>query len=378
MPRHLFPFGIAEGKAFCNRAKERKELASNIENGNHTVLSAPRRYGKSSLVRKTITDMKIPYAWIDFLTVSKKEEVQAQIAKLVAEAIYAISPDVKKIQTQVVKIFKGLSTEINIGLNVGKALSTSFSFQPGFEQHLQIDETLLKLDELAHSLKKKIVFVFDEFQQISLLKESGAIEGMIRHAVERSKSITYIFSGSNRHLLLAMFGSKDRPLYRLCLTMSLERIAEKEYLSFLNHLSKEKWSTPLNENTFLSIINASERHPFYVNAICNHLWKNCTTLPNEHDVKKAWASFVLSNKNSIISEILDLSINQKRVLNCLAVTPVSEIRGKDFLLMTKLPPSSIAQAMESLENKDIIFKNDQGVYQLLDPAVKYYILTSLS
>lgn len=378
MPRHLFPFGIAEGKAFCNRTKERKELTSNIENGNHTVLSAPRRYGKSSLVRKTIADMKIPHVWIDFLTVSKKEEVQAQIAKLVSEAIYAISPDVKKIQTQIAKVFKGLNSQINIGLNVGKALSTSLSFQPGFEQNLKIDEILLKLDELAYSLKRKIVFVFDEFQQISLLKENSVIEGMIRHAVERSKAITYIFSGSNRHLLLTMFGSKDRPLYRLCVTMSLERIAEKEYLSFLNHLSKEKWGAPLEENTFLSIMKSSERHSFYVNAICNHLWKNCNTLPNEQDVKKAWASFVLSNKNSIISEILDLSINQKRVLNCLAVMPVSEIRGKDFLLMTKLPPSSIAQAVESLESKDILFKDDQGIYQLLDPAVKYYILNSLS
>lgn len=377
MTKNLFPLGVAEGNAFCNRAKERKELMGNINNGNHTVLSAPRRYGKSSLVKKVVTEMKLPYAWIDFLTVSTKEEVQAQIAKLVSQAIYAISPDIKKIQSQISKIFKGLGAEINLNLKMGKALSGSISLHPDFEKNLQIDEILMKLDELATQLKQRIVFVFDEFQQISLLKDGGVIEGMIRHAVERSKSVTYIFSGSNRHLLLSMFGSKDRPLYRLCLTMPIDRIAAEEYEHFLKPLAKEKWHAPLEENTFLKIMNLSERHPFYINAICNKLWKDYEKLPTQDDVEKVWTWFVLSNKNSIISEVIDLSINQKRIVNCLAREPVTEIRGKEFLLTTKLSPSSAAQAVETLEEKDIIFQDEQGFYKLLDPAVRYYLLNDL-
>jgi len=110
-------------------------------------------------VKKVVTEMEAPYAWVDFLTVSTKEEVQAQIAKLVAQAIYAMSPDVKKIKTQVAKIFKGLGSEINFGLNMGKALSASISFHPDFEKNLQIDEILMQLDELAVQLEKRVVFV---------------------------------------------------------------------------------------------------------------------------------------------------------------------------------------------------------------------------
>ena len=47
--RQLFPLGKAYGSAFCNRIDETKKLISNIENGKHTFLVAPRRYGKSSL-----------------------------------------------------------------------------------------------------------------------------------------------------------------------------------------------------------------------------------------------------------------------------------------------------------------------------------------
>ena len=49
-------------------------------------------------------------------------------------------------------------------------------------------------------------------------KNYHSIEASIRHAVERSENISYVFSGSNRHLLKQMFGGQGRPLYRLCQT----------------------------------------------------------------------------------------------------------------------------------------------------------------
>ncbi len=372
MSFNLFPLGIAEGDAFCNRTKERKELAGNINSVNHTVLSAPRRYGKSSLIKKVVTETKVPYAWIDFLTVSTKEDVQAQIAKLVAQSIYAMSPDVKKIRLQLSKLFKGLGSEINFGITVGKVAS-SISIHPDFEKNLRIDETLMELDELASQLNKRVAFVFDEFQQISILKDNTVIEGMIRHAVERSKSITYIFSGSNRHLLQAMFGSSNRPLYKLCQTMSIQRISEEEYKKFLTVLAKKKWGE-LPSETFEEIMFCSDRHPFYINAICNKLWKDFKTTPTKNDVSDVWSWFTSSNKTNIISDIIDLSVNQKRIITCLAQAPTSEIRGHDFLMRTKLAPSSIVQSIESLESKDIVFHDTNGVYTLLDPAVRYYLL----
>lgn len=373
MIKNFFPLGVAEGEAFCNRVSERAELLNNIQYGIHTVLVGSRRYGKSSLVKKVVTENNIPYAWIDFLTVSTKEEVQAQIAKLVTQAIYAISPDVKKIQSQVTKIFKGLSSEISLGVNLGKVFSTSISLHPNFEKIFQIEEILLKLDELVNELEKRIVFVFDEFQQVSLLKEGNVIEGMIRHAVERSKAVTYIFSGSNRHLLAAMFNSRNRPLYRLCLTMPIERIAEQDYKLFINKLANEKWGNALPDSSFLKIMEYTERHPFYVNALCSQLWRTLDRVPVEEDIDKNWSQFVLINKNNIISEVIELSVNQKRILNCLAEQSVNEIRGKEFLLKTKLPPSSIVQAVEVLESKDLIFKDRHGMYRLLDPGIQHYL-----
>lgn len=71
------------------------------------------------------------------------------------------------------------------------------------------------------------------------------LQASIRHAAERSKSITYLFSGSKHRPLKKLFFGKDNPLYHLCDQLTLERISEIGYQEFLNHAAKEKWGEEL-------------------------------------------------------------------------------------------------------------------------------------
>ena len=53
-PRKYFPLGKAYGEAFCNRTEETRWLVGNLKNVKHSLLIAPRRYGKSSLAERAI------------------------------------------------------------------------------------------------------------------------------------------------------------------------------------------------------------------------------------------------------------------------------------------------------------------------------------
>ncbi len=55
-----FPSKLALGTQFCNRTEERAALHESINQGRHTVLVAPRRYGKSSLVFKLADESTVP------------------------------------------------------------------------------------------------------------------------------------------------------------------------------------------------------------------------------------------------------------------------------------------------------------------------------
>lgn len=66
----IFPLVIAQGEAFCNRKEEQALLNFNIRHLKHTLVIAPRRYGKTSLTMKVLEDMKVPSQNIDFFTIT--------------------------------------------------------------------------------------------------------------------------------------------------------------------------------------------------------------------------------------------------------------------------------------------------------------------
>lgn len=364
----LFPPGIAEGEAFCNRVSERKQLSSNIERNNHTVIMAPRRYGKSSLLNYVIQDKGLLYSWSDFLSVATQEDVESKILKAAKLLLMKLSPELKKIQRQATDFAKSLTPEVSLG-----ALGQSVTFHLGGEVKTSIDEVLLQLDAYAVRVKKKGVLVFDEFQQISELKESAAIEALIRHAVERSKNITYVFSGSNRHLLQEMFGESSRPLYRLCQPMTIDRIHAHDYEKFINAAGQERWGEKLSQEALEVIFSLTECHPFYVNALCNQLWFQ-DNLPTQDSIRAAWHHYITAYKGIITSDILNLSLNQKKILQALSNKPEAEPYSANFCARTKVSLSSVRQSLDALIAKDIVYIKEKTGYSLVDPALRYYLV----
>ena len=82
-----FPLGLATGEAFCNRVEERKTLLNNIKGCRHTLLSSPRRYGKSSLAEKVIFEAGLPSEKIDFFIAKDVKVIEQCIVKGVRKLI---------------------------------------------------------------------------------------------------------------------------------------------------------------------------------------------------------------------------------------------------------------------------------------------------
>jgi len=365
---NMFPSGIAEGDAFCNRETERKRLAANISGVRHTILIAPRRYGKTSLIRQTIIDKEFIYVWVDFLSVTNREDIEKKISKASKELILKLAPELKKVSLQAKELIKSISPELNLS-----AMDQSLSLHLTSNNQISIDSILLQIDEYATKISKQAVVVFDEFQQICAIKENESVEALIRHAVERSKAVTYIFSGSNRHMLSEMFSKSNRPLYRLCQTMILDRIDKKHYVRFLNKSAQKKWGRKLDRNVIDHILNLTECHPFYVNALCGELWIKEDFPETTINVNEVWQWYVNTHKSIIVADIMNLALNQKKVAKVLATGATKEPFGSEFCIRAKLSNSSMQRAIDALLLKDIIFINSLSEYCLLDPALKHYL-----
>ncbi|MCX7123498.1 MAG: ATP-binding protein [Gammaproteobacteria bacterium] len=361
-----FPTGIARGEAFINRHVERNQLQKNILANRHLVLMAPRRYGKTSLITEVASEINIPFCMVDFMTVHDDLTVRDALYEKVGKLVMELLPPIQQAKEKLLNIFGSMKPELALS-----AFGQKLTFHTPSNPISNIVDVLLKLDEAAVHFDKRAIIFIDEMQQISFLKNASSIEGSIRHAVERSRNITYCFSGSSRHLLRKMFGDKERPLYRLCHTFELERIAKEHYRQSLNKLALERWAEHLSSESFEAVLDLTESHPFYVNALCQVLWME-KNVPSMTEVQETWRNYVRDNRHIISDDVIGLSLNQKKVLSILAKEPAKEIYGAGFTVKTGLSLSSIRKAVDVLMEKDLIHVVNAH-YTLVDPAIRYYL-----
>ena len=365
--KRYFPSGIATGEAFCNRDQLRAQLWTHIQEGTHTVIMAPRRYGKSSLMTQVLLENHCRYGWVDFLSCANESAVQDKLLKCIAELTERLTSGTSKLQKVLQHFFERMRPEIILGVAGQKVI---LHMDPQDAAH-NISEALMQLDAYVHSLGLRVVLVLDEFQQLAQLPQAHALEANIRHAVERSQAITYLFSGSERHMLANMFGAHERPLYRLCHVLPVERIQPQDYEPFLQEAAQAHWGESLDKKAFDRLIELTSCHPFYVNALCQTLWR-LPASPSQEDVDRLWHEYVHFHKSIITSEVGRLSLNQLQVLSTLALHPTKQPYAHEFMMKVKLSQSSLKLALQALLDKDLVYQKD-GQYQVLDPGLRYYL-----
>lgn len=349
--KDYFPLKLALGDRFYNRKKELVFLKNNIAKCRHTVLVSPRRYGKSSLVHQAVAEAKIPFASIDLFLAHDDQTITRRILQGVADVITQIIPANEKFLILLQKIFRNF--KVTLG---AKYFNLEVSYDKGVHDTVdQIFSALQALAKLAKDKNKLVLFFIDEFQDIANADNAKAIQGAIRHVAQETADIIFIFSGSNRHLLLELFDDKSMPLYMLCDKLNLQRMSSQDYEPYIQKAALEKWHNEISSQVFARIMSLTELHPFYVNMLCNELW-SLDTLPNVDNVFAAWTRCYETEERRLVAELEKLSTNQQDLLKTIALQPVIEPTGQQFLATTGMAYSSVRQTIKSLEKKDMLYK----------------------
>lgn len=220
---------------------------------------------------------------------------------------------VSKAITLAGELFSGLDIKVNYG-KFGVSIEIDRKIEkPAFHIH----RVLERVDYLARKYHKKVILFFDEFQRVSEVSDDYSIESVIRQIAQESKDLTFIFSGSNRHLLYKVFDDRSRPLYKLCDRIALERISKEEYTKYVALAASQRWNTQIDEKIIDRIIYYTERHPYYMNLLCSKLWKQ-ELMPTIDSVDAMWQIYVTQKRSQVAIEIELLSKNQRKLLTILA------------------------------------------------------------
>ncbi|MEA2054830.1 MAG: ATP-binding protein [Candidatus Thermoplasmatota archaeon] len=341
---------IVTGKHFVDREKEIKELTMDLLSGQHVILYSPRKMGKSSLIeeifRKINDQGKAIAVRINLQSVITKEDMaRMMINEIVKNAYSSIEKAAKEI--------KDFFTKISVRIFIDE--KGRMGIEPIFRNKEDLLEEVLAFPE-KKGKKKRIIIAFDEFQEIEKFDGLG-MERRMRAIMENHKNVSYLFSGSERHLISLIFENEERPFYRFGKMVRLEPVERKKLEKFVIERFEET-GKKINREATNFVLAFSEGIPFYVQAICHEVWN----LGNKIDLKKAKRA--LDEVISSFSPGFELIWNnigseyQKKLLVIMAG------RDKDFELNTEFIEkhglksfAHIRKAIQSLEKRGMIYKN---------------------
>ena len=350
---------------FVIAKKEQNDLIKYIKNSQNVLLYSHRRLGKTSLIYQVF---------------KKLDDEKADIGKIHMDLygtlteedfISAIFGSLGQIESRVEKL-------LNLAKNVFRSARFSFSVGPSINmpaitpvfnssnRSLLLDEVMKALAD--YSLKRKLVVVFDEFQEISNYAEN-AFEKRLRKVIQQHKNICYIFSGSQRHILAQMFNSNGRAFYKLAENYPLKKIKTHDYVSWIKRLFAGK-GVEIENGLIQEVVRRCENHPMYVQQFFFHLWDKKDL--NMETINKVEKQILERHENEFLNQWDPLTLNQKKSLKLVIINNGKNIFYANALQKAGLKSGSqVSKALDSLMKKDIISRNDR--YHLQDVMFKKWI-----
>ena len=371
--RNPFQYGsVVRGEAFCNRQQEQRDLRRAMENAEKLFVYSERRLGKTSLVR-TVLD-KLPKrsfirVYVDLWPTDNEASFVEQMGKALAESL-ATTPS--KMLEAAKTFLSSLSPRITLD-DQGRpkvTIELTEPTRPG--QHLE--KVLSVPAKVAARQGKRVVVVFDECQRVMEYGDD-LVERKLRSTIQHHEDVCYIFLGSRKHLIQAMFLDKSRPLYRAAGHYPLESIAQKHWVPFIRARFSDARKR-IDDDGIASICQLTEGHPFYTQHLCHALWESCepgksvtaAMIEGALDMLLARESYAYTTHWEM------LAVNQRRLLTGLALAPhPAQPFSSAFTSAYGLRSASNAQrAAAALLEKDVIDR-DMGSFIIVDRFFKLWI-----
>jgi len=353
---------LVTNKAFCNREYEQEQLLDLIKNSENVLLYSHRKTGKSSLIFKVFNRLieekyNIKTIYIDLYgTLSEQDFIDA-----VFTGLTQIEPSYKKI----LKSITGLKMISSID-PVTSLPTISISSEPTEKKNL-LAKAMQTLE--SYSRKNRMVVAFDEFQEISGYSEEG-FEKRLRSFIQLHKRISYIFSGSQQHILTQMFSSAKRAFYHSAHSFPLNKIGMSHFISWGQNLFAEK-KVILPDEIIKNIVERCNYQPLYIQQFLYKLWKvKVIDIKKNDDIEN---KIILSHRNEYISIFDSLTTNQKKALKLIAKTGGRSLYQTEILSSMGFKSGSLlSRAIKSLLDKELIVKN--GKYRIYDIMFEKWIL----
>lgn len=366
MKKPLTPFpttGYYGAQYFCDREDETKRILSNVQGGQSTILTAPRRIGKTALIFHVIEKLPSGMRGI-YLDILPTENMSGFLNEL-ASAIIRNVPEKKATGRKIWDFIKSLRPNVSFDMLTGSP-QVYFTLKDSEVNH-QI-ETIFSFLEKQD---EKYVIAIDEFQQILTYPEKNT-DAWLRTLIQKLRNVIFIFAGSQQHILNEMFAIPSRPFYNSASFLKIDKINGEKYKAFIRKQFNRN-DRQIEDSVIESILNWADCHTYYVQLTCNRIYLTAENIIKDETWKEE-ADRLLKEQEPVFFNYRNmLTRPQWDTLKATALEGILyEPTGIEFVLKYSLGnPSTVLRSLEALSRMELIY------YDFNTGGKKYYAINDL-
>lgn len=376
-----FVYGeVVPASAFVDRVVELDRLVRDLTAAQKVFLISPRRYGKSSLIRRALAALSRRRAITVEVTVSSFSSYVAFLEGY-ARALAAAETTWQRARSWLSEAVRSARAEVRYApdptLRTPGASSVSVSF-PGVRTDRDISrlaqEVFALPARLAESRRRSVVIALDEFQAIAGFN-GGSVEHALRAAVQHQRTVGYVFAGSEPSLMERMLGPK-RPFYKAGPVMRLDKIPADEFAAFIDARFARSGMRP-EPGLGAAIVDLAGNLPYDVQRLAHETWdevrgsgRRRATLDDLHDALKR----LLAEQQTVFEAVWQrLTLPQRAVLRAVVVEEGRELLSADVRTRHRLgAPSSVQTALAALARDDVIAR-EVNRYVVVDSLLREWV-----
>lgn len=362
-----FVFGVSVSDYnFIGRKEEIRRLKMNFEEGINTILISPRRWGKTSLVRKVcevVDRKKVIPVFVDIF----KCKTEYEFYNALAEAVLKQTASKAELWMDNARDFIArLSPKVSFSPEPNSEFALSLGISP--KTHAP-EEILSLAEEIAQKKQKRIVVCIDEFQQIGEMADSVSIQKRLRSVWQHQRLTSYCLFGSKKHTMMNVFQKRNMPLYQFGDFKFLDKIPTETWVEYIVQHFKDRQRTISTEQA-AKICQLVDNYSSYVQQLSwlvFSLIDEGQVVTDEH-LKQGVKDLLNSQEQLFMQQIEPLTAYQMNFLRCILSGHHDDFGGtavrEEFQLGSV---SNITRLKTALVDKDIVEMSGKRYY-ITDPV----------
>lgn len=355
-----FVYGMSVGgDNFTDRIEETKRIKLDFENGINVILISPRRMGKTSLIKKVISEMDSPEIKVVYMDIYDCRSEYDFYNRFAETMMKSTGNQLEQVMENIKRFLVRVSPKLLFSPEPNSEFSVSLGITP---RDYSPEEILDLPERIAKEQGIRIVVCIDEFQQIGEFADSLTVQKRLRGVWQHHQHVSYCFFGSKKHLMENIFQSRRMPFYQFGEMLHLKCIPTEYWVPFICSRF-EKYGKKISEEYAARICHTVKNYSSYVQQLAWNVMAETEIEVNEESFTEGFNALLEQNSSLFIQQTEGLTTYQLNFIRLLCNGIHSGFNTQSVVEQYSLgSKSNVDRIKKCLIDRELITIEKEGVF----------------